>query len=83
MDDIETIPYASPKRENDIDDIETISYTSSKRENGIDDRETIPYASPRMENKDEIDKKYIRNQSLKLQLRLKNTLQKQKKIYQK
>ena len=41
MDDIETIPYASPKRENDIHDIETIPFVSPKRENDIDDRETI------------------------------------------
>ena len=41
MYDIETILYASPKRENNIHDIETISFVSPKRENDIDDRETI------------------------------------------
>ena len=35
MDDIETIPYVSPKRKNDIDDIEKIPYALSKRENDI------------------------------------------------
>ena len=32
MDDIETIPYVSPKRENDIDDREIITYASPRRE---------------------------------------------------
>ena len=32
MDDAETIPYASPKRENDIDDRKTIVCASPKRE---------------------------------------------------
>ena len=62
MDDIGTIPYASPKRENDIDDrvddIETIPYASPKRENDIDDIETIPYASLKGEN-DTDDKETI------------------------
>ena len=59
MDDIETILYASPKRENDTNDIETIPYVSPKRENHIDDRETIAYASPRKKREDQIDKKNI------------------------
>ena len=32
IDDAETIPYASPKREDDIDDREAILYTSPRRE---------------------------------------------------
>ena len=32
MDDAETIPYASPKRKNDIDDRKTIVCASPKRE---------------------------------------------------
>ena len=30
MNETETIPYASPKRENDIDDSETIVYASQR-----------------------------------------------------
>ena len=40
MDDRETIPYTSPKRENN---------------NEIHNREVILYALPRGENKDEVD----------------------------
>ena len=42
MDDIETIPYASSKRENFIDNIGTVPYASPKRENDIDDRKQLP-----------------------------------------
>ena len=34
VDETETMPYASPKRENDMDDNETIVYASPKRESG-------------------------------------------------
>ena len=61
------------KSDTEMDNIETTLYASPKRENDID-------ASPRKESKDEIDKKYIRNQNLKLQLRLKNKLQRNKKF---
>ena len=77
MDDIETILYASPKRENDIDDIEIIPYVSPKRENDIDDREAV--APQEGKAKMKLTKKYIRNQNLKLQFRLKNKLQREKK----
>ena len=64
MDDIETMPYASPKKENDIDDIETIPYTPAKRENDIDDTETIVYASPRRESENKIDEKMYKKPKL-------------------
>ena len=50
IDDIEAIPYSSPKWQNDIDDIGRSPYASPKRENDIDDIETIPYASLKTEN---------------------------------
>ena len=76
MDDIETILYASPKRENDIDDIEIIPYVSPKRENDIDDREAV--APQEGKAKMKLTKKYIRNQNLKLQFRLKNKQQRER-----
>ena len=62
-----------------MDDIETIPYASTKRENNINDRETIVYASPRRESDDEIDDKIYKEP--KQQLRLKNKLQKETKIF--
>ena len=58
MDDIEKIPYASPKRENDIDDRETIIYTSPRRqgENGIDKK---IYKEPKLETAVETEKKTV------------------------
>ena len=50
IDDIEAIPYSSPKWQNDIDDIGRSPYASPKRENDIDDIETIPCASLKKEN---------------------------------
>ena len=58
----------------ETDETETIPYVSLKRENDIDDSETIVYASPKRESEDKIDEKYIKNQSLKLPLRLKTKL---------
>ena len=71
MDDIKTIPYASPKRGNDIDDIEIIPYVSTKKENDIDDRETIAYVSQRRESKDEIDEKIYKEPKLETAVKIK------------
>ena len=62
------------KKESDteMDETETIPHVSPRRENDIDDSETIVYASPKTESEDKIGEKYIRNQNLKLPLRLKN-----------
>ena len=64
MDDIETILYASPKRENTIDDIETIPYVSPKRENGIEIGKQSPMLPQERKAKMKLTKKYIRNQNL-------------------
>ena len=56
-------------------DIETIPYASVKRENHIDDRETMLAQEGKVWMK--LTKKYVRNQNLKLQLRLKNKLQRE------
>ena len=42
--------------------------------NDIDDSETVVYASQKRESEDETDEKDIKNQCLKLLLRLKNKL---------
>ena len=42
--------------------------------NDIDDSETVVYASQKRESEDETDEKNIKNQCLKLLLRLKNKL---------
>ena len=83
MDDIETILYASPKRENTIDDIETIPYVSPKRENGIDDREAITYASPRKESEDETDEKIYKEPKLVTAVEIEKQTAEREKIYQK
>ena len=58
-----------------MDETEEISYASLKRKNDIDHSETIVYASPQKGKvKMKSMKKYTRNQSLKLLLRLKNNL---------
>ena len=81
MDDIETILYASPKRENNIDDIEIIPYDSPKRENDIDDRETMAYASPRRESEDEIDEKIYEEPKLETAVEIeKQAADREKKI---
>ena len=81
MDDIETILYSSPKRENDIYDIETIPYVSWRRKNDIDDRETIAYASPRKESKDEIDEKIYKEPKLETAVEIeRQTAEREKKI---
>ena len=62
-----------------MNETEMIPYASLKRENDIDDSETIVYASPKGEQI-KLMKKYIKKQNLKLPLRLKNKLQRTKKI---
>ena len=81
MDDVETIIYISPKRENDIDDLETIPYVSPKRENDIDYRETIAYASQRTESKDKIDEKIYKEPKLQTAVEIeKQTAEREKKF---
>ena len=55
MDDIETILYASPKRENDIDDREVVAYASPRRESENEIDEKI-YKEPKLETAVEIEK---------------------------
>ena len=81
MDDIETIPYASSKRENFIDNIGTVPYASPKRENDTDDRETIAYASPRRESEDEIDKIIHKETKLETAAEFKKQTAERKKNY--
>ena len=54
MDDAETIPYASPKREDDIGDKETILYTLPKRESEDEIDEKV-YKEPKLETPGEIE----------------------------
>ena len=54
IDDIETVPYVSPKRENDIDDREAIAYASPKRE-GEDEIDKKIYNKPNLETAVEIE----------------------------
>ena len=61
MDETETIPYASPKRENDIDDSETIVYSSPKRESEDEIDEKI-YKEPKLETAVEIEKQTVENE---------------------
>ena len=63
------------KSDTEMVDIETIPYASEKRENHIDDRETMLAQEGKVWMK--LTKKYVRNQNLKLQLRLKNKLQRE------
>ena len=58
----------------EMDETEKIPYASPKRKKYIDDSETIVYGCPKRDSEDEIDKKYIINQSSKLPLRSKNKL---------
>ena len=51
----ETMPYVSPKRENDIDDRETITYASPRRESKDEIDEKI-YKEPKLETGVEIEK---------------------------
>ena len=67
MDDIETILYASPKRENGIDDIETILNASPRRESE-DEINKKMYKEQKLETAVEIEKQ---------------TAEKEKKNYQK
>ena len=55
MDEIETIPFVSPKRENDIDDRKTIAYASPRRESENEIDEKI-YKEPKLETAVEIEK---------------------------
>ena len=55
MDDIETILYASPKRENDIDDRAVVAYASPRRESENEIDEKI-YKEPKLETAVEIEK---------------------------
>ena len=55
MGDIETIPYASSKRENEIDDRKTIAYASPERESENEIDEKI-YKEPKLETEAEIEK---------------------------
>ena len=55
MDDIETIPFTSPKRENGIDHRETIAYASPRRESEDKIDEKI-YNELKLENTAEIEK---------------------------
>ena len=61
MDETETIPYASPKRENDIDDSETIVYSSPKREIEDEIDEKI-YKEPKLETAVEPEKQAVENE---------------------
>ena len=54
MDDAETIPYASPKREDNIDDRETIIYASLRMEIEDEIDEKI-YKEPKLETAAEIE----------------------------
>ena len=54
MDDAETIPYASPKKEDNIDDRETILYASPRRESEDEIDEKI-YKEPKLETPGEIE----------------------------
>ena len=54
MDDAETIPYASPKKEDSIDGRETILYASLKRESEDEIDEKI-YKEPKLETPAEIE----------------------------
>ena len=58
MDETETIPYVSPRRENDIDDSETIVYASPKAESEDKIGEKI-YKEPKLETAVEIKKQAI------------------------
>ena len=61
MDETETIPYASPKRENDIDDSETIVYSSLKRESEDEIDQKI-YKEPKLETAVETEKQAVENE---------------------
>ena len=54
MDDAETIPYASLKKENNIDDRESILYASPRRESEDEIDEKI-YKEPKLETPAEIE----------------------------
>ena len=55
IDNIETMPYVSPKRENDIDDRETITYASPRRESEDEVGKKI-CKEPKLETAFEIEK---------------------------
>ena len=55
MDETETTPYSSPKRENDIDDSETIVHVSPNRERE-DEIDGKIYKEPKLETAIEIEK---------------------------
>ena len=61
MDETETIPYTSPKDENNIDDSETTVYASPKRENEDEIDEKI-YKEPKLETVVEIEKQAVKNE---------------------
>ena len=61
MDETETIPYASPKDENDIDDSKAIVYASPKRENE-DEIDQKVYKEPKLEPAVEIEKQAVKDE---------------------
>ena len=63
MDDAETIPYASPKRENNIDDRETIVYAFQKMESEDEIDEKI-YKEPKLETAVEIEKQTVEREKV-------------------
>ena len=76
LDDKDDKKNVKIRKESDteMDETEKIPYASPKRKKYIDDSETIVYGCPKRESEDEIDEKYIINQSSKLPLRSKNKL---------
>ena len=58
VDETETMPYASPKRENDMDDNETIVYASPKRESG-DEIDKKIYTKTKLETAVAIEKQAV------------------------
>ena len=72
MDDAETIPYASPKREDNIDDRETIIYASLRMESEDEIDEKI-YKEPKLETAEiEIQAEVDGNTFLKSELEQNN-----------
>ena len=63
MDDAETIPYTSPKRENNIDDRETIVYAFPKRESEDEIDEKI-YKEPKLKTAVEIEKQTVERENV-------------------
>ena len=64
MDETETIPYASLKRENDIDDSETIVHAYPKRKSEDEINEKI-YKEPKLETAVQIEKQAVQDKKEK------------------